>query len=228
MTRRKITAQIAGLKHGDHVCMYYETPEEQLAIVRAYIAVGLKRGERCLYVADDRTIPEIVNALRSEGIDVNRERKRGALDLLTSRDAHLLGGRFDCEAMLKLLNDAVDEALKDGFKGLRAAGEMTWILKDAPGTGGAIEYEALMNEFYPRSPALGLCLYHRARFEAETLREALRTHPRVVVHEHVCSNPYFEPPAMFFKRASPRACFDHQIDQLPVHDAVPPFRLKKG
>ena len=96
--------------------MYYETPEEQLAIVRAYIGLGLKRGERCLYVADDRTIPEIVSALRSEGIDVNRERKRGALDLLTSRDAHLLGGRFDCEAMLKLLNDAVDEALKDSSR----------------------------------------------------------------------------------------------------------------
>jgi hypothetical protein len=124
--------------------------------------------------------------------------------------------------MLTLLNEAIEDALNDGFTGLRAAGEMTWILADAPGTENAIEYEALMNEFYPKTRALGLCLYHRSRFSPDMLHEVLRTHPGVVVDRHLRGNPFYEPPQLFFKRCSDRERFDHRIGQLPLERLASP------
>jgi len=222
---KALATQIAGLRQGDHVCCYYDNAADQSAVVVAYIDQGLKRSERCLYIADDRSAAEVAGFLGGAGIDVRKQLSRGALVLISSKEAHLKSGRFDCEAMLALLNDAVEQALNDGFKGLRAAGEMTWILSGAPGSNEALEYEALMNEFYPKSRALGLCLYNRSRFEPDILDDMLRTHPRVMIDQRLRKNPFFEPPRVFFKRCSVKERFDHRVSQLASESGTTRGRL---
>lgn len=59
-----------------------------------------------------------------------------------------LDGRFDSERMLRMLNEAVEAALNDGFAGLRTCGDMSWLLDDAPGTQHVVEYESLLNQFF--------------------------------------------------------------------------------
>src|SRR3712207_6941690 len=41
---------------GDHVCLVYDDAVEQIAAVVPYIELGLKRHERCFYVADDGAV----------------------------------------------------------------------------------------------------------------------------------------------------------------------------
>jgi len=48
--------QLANQKQGDHVCPIYESIEEQMASAVPFTKEGLARDERCLYVADDRTL----------------------------------------------------------------------------------------------------------------------------------------------------------------------------
>ena len=210
-----VATQIARLQQGDHICFYYESAADQWTAVGAYIRQGLRRRERCLYIADDRNADEVVAGLIRARIDVERERKRGSLVLLTASEAHIKNGRFNAEAMLRLLNDAVEQALDDGFTGLRAAGEMTWMLLKAPGTHQAMAYEALMNEFYPKNRALGLCLYDRSRFDGTILCDSLRTHPRIMSSSAgLAANPFYEPPAVFLNAHIHRVRFDHQIAQI--------------
>jgi len=179
------------LKHGDHLCGYYASRLEQLPIVAAYIKDGLARGERCLYLVDDSVVHEVTHALVAANVAVTRERRRGALVLLAAEDVYLEHGAFDCEAMLQLLNDAIEQALHDEFTGLRVAGEMTWLLRSEHGPDCALEYESLLNEFFSRRRATGLCLYNQSRLPAKALDGALRTHPRVVVGEKSYANRYF-------------------------------------
>ncbi|HKB92323.1 MAG TPA: MEDS domain-containing protein, partial [Opitutaceae bacterium] len=40
----------------DHVCVIYESPEEQLALPIPSIRMGLERGEKCFYAADKKTV----------------------------------------------------------------------------------------------------------------------------------------------------------------------------
>jgi len=185
-----------GFKPGDHVCALYDTREEQIAVATAYVADGLNRGERCLYVADSPTaLYMFCESLDRFGVDSRSAVDRGALLLATKHEAHLVDGRFDCERMLRLLDDAVEKALNDGFVGLRTCGDMSWLLDNAPGSNQVLEYEALLSQFFQNVRAVGMCQYDRHRVQATLLDHALATHPTVVVEQRHKHNPFYIPGA---------------------------------
>jgi len=61
--------------------------------------------------------------------------------------------------MIAILKGYAEGALADRFAGLRVTGQMTWALRDLPGTGRLLEYEARINDFLPGSRCLALCQY---------------------------------------------------------------------
>jgi len=151
--------KIEDIAPGTHLCFLYRNEEERWALLVEYIRRGLEAGERVLYIADAPSATTIREHLQRAGIDVEEAERRGQLRFLTAEEAYLRGERFDPEAMLALLRRETEEALNQGFKGLRATGEMTWALRGLPGSERLSEYEALLNEFFPGSPCIGLCQY---------------------------------------------------------------------
>ena len=188
--------RIVRLRQGDHLCLIYDRAAERMAALIPFLKRGLAAGERCLYLADDTTTDLAEQALASEGLDVDRERERGALVFLAQRDGFLRDGRFDPGAMTDLLRQAEQEALDDGFAGLRVASEMSWCLGDAPGSERFLEYEALLNRFLDGSRSVGLCQYDRSRFSPPVVFDILHTHPFAILGEDVCPNVFYEPPEM--------------------------------
>jgi two-component system, chemotaxis family, sensor kinase Cph1 len=181
-------------EQGDHVCTLFSSREEQVNAAIDYIRGGLSRGERCLYICGEQTPHEFRAELRAAGIDADAEDKRGALVLSTKRE-HLKGGSFKASRMIEMLAGAVADALKAGFAGLCAAGDMTWLLDEAPGSREIVEYEALLNHFYASNQALGLCQYNRNRLPANIVDACLATHRHIRVAGHVLlENPYYELP----------------------------------
>lgn len=147
---------------GDHICVAYQSPEEQLAVAIHYIAQGLNRREQCLYAADS---PEALNAFRTAlghaGVDARGAERDGSLLLLTKHEAHLLGGVFDAERMLHMLSARVEAALNEGYVGLRTCGDMSWLLDHAPNSEQVVEYEALLNQFFASVRATGMCRWRK-------------------------------------------------------------------
>ena len=182
-------------QQGDHVCTLFSSPEEQLSAAIEYIQQGLGRNERCLYVCGEQTPDDFRAALQRAGIDVVREEDRGALVLLTKETGHLVGGTFSASRMISMLQQAVEDSLEDGFAGLCAAGDMTWLLDDAPGSHEIVEYEALLNHFYSNNRALGLCQYNCRRLPATILDHGIATHPTVrMAGPILLTNPFYELP----------------------------------
>jgi signal transduction histidine kinase/CheY-like chemotaxis protein len=214
MTVGDLEGRIVRLRQGDHLCLIYDRAAEQMAALVPFLKRGLVAGERCLYLADAGTTDLAERALASEGIDVDRERERGALVLLTRRDTFLRGGRFDPGAMTDLLRQAEQEALDDGFSGLRLASEMTWCLGAEPGTERFLEYEAMLNRFLEGSRSVGLCQYDRSRFSPQVVFDILRTHPFAVLGEEVCPNVFYEPPEMVLGPTTLGERVDWMIAQL--------------
>jgi CheY-like chemotaxis protein len=197
-----LTRQLSVLGHGDHACLIYRTEREQMETVVPFIKEGLDRNERCAYTAHGHTVGEMADLLTSAGIDVRRERGRGALIFSNSREAYLPAGRFDPEERLSLLSEYVEQAITSGFSGLRSAGEMGWTACVEPGCERTAEYEARLNDLVPRLAITGLCQYDRAQSSPAILRDALRTHPIVVLDGKVRRNHCYEPPEMFLGRAT--------------------------
>ena len=58
MNTRNATPLLAALEQlapRTHLCSIYETPEEHFAVAVPFIKIGLDRGEKCIYIADDGT-----------------------------------------------------------------------------------------------------------------------------------------------------------------------------
>lgn len=202
-------------QQGDHVCTLFASHEEQLVAATEYIRAGLARGERCLYVCCEHELSDFRAALESRGIDVATEEARGALLLVTKEEGHLKGGTFDPEKMIAMLDDAVKDTLDAGFTGLCAAGDMTWLLDEAPGSERLAEYEARLNRFYESHRALGLCLYNMKRLSPERLDHCLATHQFIRIDGPLLlSNPFYELPDIAMSRTAQPEGVYARIEQV--------------
>jgi len=211
------TALADALEHlvpHDHIGLFYESPEEQFAAAVPYFRLGMERGEQCLYIAHENTVDTVLDALRTDGVDVDAALKSGALTVTTERNAYLKQGHFDPDWMIGYLKKATESAKAAGFQGLRATGEMTWALDESPGAERLMEYEAKLNRLIPASPFSGMCQYNRRRFSPEALLDAIRTHPRVILSGTVCDNAYYVPTDEFFTTEPPQLDLDQLLSAI--------------
>jgi hypothetical protein len=122
--------------------------------------------------------------LAAEGLDVEQEILRGAL-VLSSEQHHLLGGwEFDAAGMIQMLQRSLEHALRDGFEGLWATGDMTWEFGPVRDLSKLLEYELRLEEFIREHPQMGgICQYHADTLPREALRNGLTSHQQLFVNE---------------------------------------------
>jgi len=174
-------------KCGDHVCLFYRDEAVLAETLAAYLAAGLRNGERCFCAQKSSFIPQLKQALKQVGIDVPREMMRGALDIHTEEEVYFAEGHFEPESMMAMLERSIEEALAGGFTGFRTAGEMSWALKGTEGCPDGhcdqlVHYEKLVQAAFPGKTAIGLCQYPINDFPSHVLKEVLDSH-RVTLEE---------------------------------------------
>ena len=202
-------------RQGEHICALYETESEQLAVAAEYVTDALRLGARALYVAeDDAALDRFRTVLEYRRVNVSSVQKRGALVTKTHADAHLAEGHFDAERMLKMLNDAVESALNDGFCGLRTCGDMSWLLKEPAGADQVVAYEAFLNSFFHGVCGAGMCQYDRHRLPAHLIDTALATHTSAVVERVHKPNPFYRPPSIAMARAAGAGDVNWKLNRL--------------
>jgi PAS domain S-box-containing protein len=181
----------------DHFALIYESREEQFAAAIPFIRHGLERDERCLYVIDENSEEDVLDAMRAHGIDVDTALESGSLSIHTKQETHLRNGTFDPDEMIAFLGDAIDEAQEE-YNGLRTAAEMGWIVDAEAEIDAFIEYEAKVNRLLSDEDCISLCQYNRERFSADVIRDVINTHPLLVHNGRVSHNVYYTPPEEFF------------------------------
>ena len=206
--------RIGRLRQGDHLCLIHESPAEKLAALVPYLRTGLARGERSLFLGRVPSCRAIERTLEAEGIPVGREIERGALVLLADRESWLDRGRFDPNSFQDLLRRAEQQALDDGFSGLRATWDVAWLLEGVPGAEHWTAFEAGLNAFLAGSRTSALCRYARPLSSAPLLEDVLRTHPLALIGHQVCPNSFYEPPDMVLGHSTPDERVDWRIAQV--------------
>jgi PAS domain S-box-containing protein len=210
----------------DHLCLIYETPEEQFGALVPFLRFGLERGERGLYIADQTTAEQVLDTLDAAGIDVAAATDAGALSVVTKRESYLRDGYFDPERMLALLAESVGAARSAGFKALRVTGEMTWALAGAAGSERLMEYESKLNHFLPGADVVAICQYNRRFFPAELIKQVIETHPLVIHGATVCRNPYYVPPEEFMGPRDPSREVGRLLASLVERERSEPARRR--
>jgi len=204
----------------EHLCVIYETREQQVGVAVPFLRIGLARGEKCLYVADENTASSILDAMREQGVDVDTPVEKGMLAVSNKEREYLRNGHFDPDEMILYLAGNVREAKAAGFPAFRFAGEMTWALGGDLGADHLIQYEARLNHFLSEYDAVCLCQYNDKRFSPTTILQVLRTHPLVIYGGHICKNPYYVPPDEFLTPNQQEAEVKRWLDNIQKYDAV--------
>jgi hypothetical protein len=194
-----------------HQCLIYEgSPSEKLPLLTAILKRKLDDGYRCMYLNSAPMVAGIRSYLAASGIDVAREVAKARLVLSSEPTAS--GAGFDVAIMLSKLEDALDQALNDGYIGLWATGDMTWEFGPKRDFTKLLEYEWGLEDIFRRRPELcGICQYHRDTLPKEAMRHGLLSHPKVVISDTINRiNPYYA------KSDSPmeRRATDSELDQV--------------
>ena len=108
-------------------------------------------------VSDSLGIKGAKEALSGKIKDLDAYLKKGQLEILDYRDWYLKGGKFIPNRVLKGWAEKEKQALKQGFKGLRLSGDITWITKKD--WNKWVNYEKKVDSLINKYKMTGLCTY---------------------------------------------------------------------
>ena len=167
-----------------HQCLIYQgAPSRQLPALAATIRRMLGANYRCLYLNSPSMVAGMSSYLAAQGTDVAREVSKTSL-VLSSDQSHLSGGDFDIEQMIGRLEYAVIQALRDGYKGLWATGDMSWEFGSERNLQKLLRYERQLEELFRRQPSLcGICQYHGDLLPDDILDQGRLTHRAFFINE---------------------------------------------
>ena len=176
-----------------HQCLIYDgSPAKMLPAIAGCIKQKLHENFRCLYLNSPAMVAGLKSYLFASGMNVAEEVERGRL-VFSSDQSHLKNGKFDASVMLQKLEQALNEALSQGFDGLWASGDMTWELGQDPNLKKLVEYEWKLEKLFQENPQLsGLCQYHLGSLSRDTVAGGLQSHPAIFVNQTLSRlNPHY-------------------------------------
>jgi hypothetical protein len=204
--------QCAGGSLGQHrhICAFFNGVDEEHRVLRSFIKDGFDSGDKAFHIVDPELQGQHLKRLAESGVDVERAMGTGQLELRRWQDAYLRGDRFDQDAMLALLEEALQSGEASGYPFTRLVAHMEWALLDKPGVDDLLEYETRLNYVLPKYDDPVICTYDLSKFRADLVMDIMRTHPVVIIGEVLQENPFFVPPDQFLlelreRRRSARA-----------------------
>jgi hypothetical protein len=159
--------------HG-HACWTYDDDAELIRAAAAFLADGVRLGQRLIYVASGPF--ERLHAQVGEMARVNRLVGEGTLEILSLDATYAAGTGTDPEALLAIFSTATEQALADGFTGLRVAGEATTLVADPRNWAAHARWEAVADRYMASKRYSGLCCYDSRVLPAQILHDLCAVH----------------------------------------------------
>lgn len=199
-------ARIAGtsLEKHNHVCAFFNTPDEEYRVLLPFIRDGIEEGEKAFHIVDPALKEDHERRLTVAGIETKKAAEKGQLEVKVWNEAYLRDGRFDQQRMISLIQRILDDGRK-GFPLTRLVAHMEWSLLDRPGVNDIIEYESRLNYILPKYKDPVVCTYATSRFSGGVVMDILRTHPMVIVGGVLQENPFYIAPDEFLRELESRA-----------------------
>lgn len=183
-------------ERGAHLCMIYRDDTERREVVSKYLESGILNDEKIGYFVDTMKPEEVKSWLTELGIELPEGKQLTISPAISTYCPH---GKFVVQDMLESLKNYHKQSLYEGFSGARLTGEMSWAIRNIPGSEHLVEYEALINTILATHPVTALCQYDATKFDGGTLFDILQVHPLMVVRGQIVENPAYIRPDEFLK-----------------------------
>jgi hypothetical protein len=197
---------LAGANLGEvrHVCAFFDSRDDEYRVTLPFIKDGLECGHKTIHIVDPSLRDDHLQRLASAGIDIAAGQKSGQIAVADWSQTFFVERPFNPDRQLALLDQALRAGREQGFPISRYVGHSEWALQEGGSIELLLELEAKTNEMWPRYADTLICCYDLARFDAETVVNALRTHPVVIIGGILHHNPFYVQPDVFLREVHER------------------------
>jgi PAS domain S-box-containing protein len=162
-TTRSGFPALGDIPWGSHFCQFYHTADELADALVPFFKAGLENNEQCIWVASAPLDAAAARtALAAALPDFDERLARGQIAILDFSEWYVRGGARDIDAVLDDWIARKEQALAQGYAGLRISGNTAWIETREQWRQFA-EYEARVSACFREHRIVALCSYHLDR-----------------------------------------------------------------
>lgn len=164
---KALPAVLADIKHGSHICAFYETDEDLIDLVIPFLTSRANRHELCVWMMPDSVSDEA--RIRTSATLAER-----GIEPYRARDLYLQGPYFEYGPVTRFWNEKLQEAIGSGHSGMCVSGDAFWLQPRDWKT--FLDYEADLNNIIADKPITLLCTYPLSVSKAGDLLDVARAH----------------------------------------------------
>ena len=170
---------IPTLQWGSHVSQFFETGDDLHNLLVPYFKAGLENGENCLWVTGAPFgANQARSALRNAVGDFDVREKRGQIEIRDAHEWYEAGAKLKPHEIVAGLVQRTEEALFNGYQGLRTHGNCSWV---EPGQWeDFLLYETLVQKAMRGRRMICMCGYCRGEMRGDQILDVLERHDFVI------------------------------------------------
>jgi len=166
---------IKDIPYGVHMCHFYASREELVAVLVPYFAAGLRSNERCIWItAEPLNAAQAKVELAKTGLDVDAALEKGALIVRDFSEWYSEGEHLKGTDVVDYWLAEEKRALADGYSGLRITGNVTFLTQETWPV--FMEYEEVVNRAFAGRRIVTLCTYPATGCGASEVLEVVERH----------------------------------------------------
>ncbi len=149
---------IGAVSWGTHICQFYDTKQDLLDILVPFFKAGLENNESCVWITSEPLgEEEVKEAIRRVTPDFAQYLERGQIEILPYPELYLKADLFDSQRVLNFWLDKLNQALAEGYDGMRITGNVAWL--EEKDWGKFTDYEEEINRVIGEYRMLAICSY---------------------------------------------------------------------
>ncbi len=174
--KRKTGIDILGeVQWGTHFCVFYHTKQDLIDILVPYFKAGLENNEFCMWITSEPLSAEDAEKSLSQAVtNLDDYIKKGQIEILDYSDWYTKSEAFEPDRILQGWVQKHDQAVKNGFDGLRVTGNTLWLEKKD--WAKFTDYEAVVNSVIGKYKMLTVCTYSLEKCGASEILDAENNH----------------------------------------------------
>ena len=159
---------------GTHFSQFYKTKEDLMDILVPYFKAGLENNEFCLWVVSESVdIEKVTESLIKAVPDIDFYLRKGQIGIIPYTCWYLKEGVIDPQTILNQLIEKANQALVNGYDGLRFSGDDFWIETNWQDLSN---YDKILDSVTGNYNVIVLCTYFLNKCEADQIAEIASHH----------------------------------------------------
>ncbi|KKL83129.1 hypothetical protein LCGC14_1977850, partial [marine sediment metagenome] len=174
---------IGNILWGTHFCLFYQTKEDLIDILVPYFKAGLENNEYCLWVTSEPlNEKEAEKAIKVAMPNFDDYLKKKQIEIVHYTEWYLRDGVFDLDRVLNGWIEKLENAIENGFEGLRITGNTAWLEKKD--WKDFRDYEEEINNVIGNFQMMAICTYSLEKCGSFELLDVIKNHQFALLHRN--------------------------------------------